>query len=85
MILLRKKMAIPWFQRSVSVLWFTYGAPMSVLMGFCGPHFPLAFQFVCSPGERGGRIRNERQVEGFSLLGCAAAGGREIQLEIGNL
>ena len=26
---------------------------MSVLMVFCGPHLPLAFQFVCGPGGGG--------------------------------
>ena len=28
-------------------------AQMSVLMVFCGPHLPLAFQFVCGPGGGG--------------------------------
>jgi len=27
-------------------------AQMSVFMVFCGPHLPLAFQFVCGPKER---------------------------------
>ena len=27
-------------------------AQMSVFMVFCGPHLPLAFQFVCGPGGR---------------------------------
>ena len=30
-----------------------YTRQMSVLMVFCGPHFPLAFQFVCCPGASG--------------------------------
>ena len=35
---------------------------------------------VClRPGGRGGRKQIGRQVEGFSLFGCAAAGGRAIQ------
>jgi len=48
-------------------------AEMSVFMVFCGPHLPLAFQFVCGPG-RGGGTRQQigRQVEGFPLFGCAA-------------
>ena len=25
---------------------------MSVFMAFCGPHLPIAFQFVCGPGGR---------------------------------
>jgi len=28
-------------------------AQMSVFMVFCGPHLPLAFQFVCAPGGGG--------------------------------
>ena len=28
-------------------------AQMSVFMVFCGPHLPLAFQFVCGPGGGG--------------------------------
>jgi len=44
-------------------------AQMSVFMVFGGPHLPLVFQFVCGPG----------QVEGFSLFGYAAAGGRWIR------
>ena len=28
-------------------------AQMSVFMFFCGPHLPVAFQFVCGPGGGG--------------------------------
>ena len=31
-------------------------ANLSVCMVFCGPHLPLAFQFVCEPGGGGGQI-----------------------------
>ena len=33
-------------------------AQMSVFMVFCGPHLPLAFQFVCGPGGGGGPQTN---------------------------
>jgi len=52
-------------------------AQMFVLMVFGGPRLPLAFQFVCGPPL--GRKQIRRQVESFSLFGCAAAGGRGIQ------
>ena len=43
-----------------SVVSELYTAQMSALMVVCGPHLPLAFQFVCGPG--GGGAANK--VEG---------------------
>ena len=37
-------------------------AQMSVSMVFCGPHLPLAFQFVCGPGGGAGSSREKRDV-----------------------
>ena len=40
--------------RSGGFLWFSFlTAQMSVFIVFCGPHLPLAFQFVCVPGGGG--------------------------------
>jgi len=36
--------------RRLKLPFLTYGTNRSVLMVFCGPHLPLASQFVCSPG-----------------------------------
>ena len=33
--------------------YFRNGRQMPVFMVFCGPHLPLAFQFVCGPGGGG--------------------------------
>ena len=40
-------------KRQTFFRWQFLTAQMSVFMVFCGPHLPLAFQFVCGPGGGG--------------------------------
>ena len=45
-----------------SVVSELYTAQMSALMVVCGPHLPLAFQFVCGPGGGGEKSWGEMRL-----------------------